>query len=408
MAKKIIRSFVLAGLMVSVSQAVEITPFGKVGVMGNFGFGSGNTISNQSFSGYVGVVGQAGVDFNFSGLKLGVGVMAGYAPLTIGTSGSFTSNEFVGNGQLFAKPWVDVSDLYVQYQGSGLDLALGRYNASKILTTADWVGGHNQGFALAYQSQYFGIWGTWINDYLRDGYNASANLKNGSDGRYGMDISGFGKYPSSWNNFNINNELFALGMDFKFGENVSFSPYAQYWLKTGNNDVLQAGGRLILSFDLGIVKTTTTGRALWSHTFNNGANGIMWQVDEELLFADMVKLGGGYMSIGNIGLQGTTLVDRTRFYGQYLYPYGYNGTGLSNRSYLVGGVDTWYVFTGIKLGDTLDFDVLYAGGDYKEFSAIVNYNIINSGNLVWSLGGGFVSNGFGNANSGLAFTKLKF
>lgn len=411
-------SVVLAGLLVSAAQAVEVTPFGKVGVMGNFGFGDANTLAGQSLTGYVGVVGQVGVDFNFSGFKLGLGAMAGYAPLTIGAGGDFTNNAFVGHGgKLFASPYVDLSDLYVGYQGSGLDFALGRYNASKILATAEWIGGHNQGFALAYQSQYFGIWGTWVNDWLRDGYNASASLKSGADGRYGMDISGFGKYPSSWNNFGFNNELFALGLDFKFGEHVSLSPYAQYWSKVGNHDVLQAGARAIFDFDLGAVKSTTTLRGLWSHFFASGANGFMWQVDEELLFVDMIKLGGGYLSIGKLGLKDTTLVDRTRFYGQYLYPgVGlnglngngvYNGTGL-NRGYLNAGVDTWYVFTGLKLGETLDFDVLYAGGDYKEFSAIINYNILSSGNLVWSVGGGFVSNGFGNANSGLAFTKLKF
>lgn len=405
MTKKIIQSVVAAGLLAGVSQAVEVTPFGKLGVMGNFGFGN-NTLNNNSLTGYVGVVGHAGVDFNFSGLKLGIGAMTGYAPFTLGAGGNFTNNAFVNNsGKLFANPWIDVSDLYIQYQGAGLDLALGRYNASKILATADWIGGYNQGFALAYQSDSFGIWGTWVNDWLLNGYNASANL--GSEGRYGMDIAGFGKYRSTWTNFG-SNELFALGMDFKIGEGISISPYAQYLSVRGSNDVLQAGGRLILGFDLGAVKTTTTARTLWSHAFNNSKDGLMWQVDEELLFADTVKLGGGYLSIGHFGLQGTTLVDRTRFYGQYLQPYGYNGTGLSNRSYLNAGVNTWYVFTGLKLGDTLDFDVLYAGGNYKEFSAILNYNIISGEGLVWSVGGGFVSNGFGGANSGLAFTKLKF
>lgn len=408
MTKKIMTSVVVAGFLASAAQAVEITPFGKIGAMGNFGLGNGNTLPGESITGYVGVVGHVGVDFNFSGFKLGMGAMAGYAPFTLGAGGNFSNNAFVGGGKLFARPWAELSDLYMGYQGEGVDLAVGRYNASKILATADWIGGHNQGFAFAYQSQYFGIWGTWVNDWLRNGYNASSSLKSGAEGRYGMDIAGLGMY-GSWDNFKINNELFAVGMDFKFGEHVSLSPYAHYWSRANNHDVLQAGGRLILDFDLGAVKTTTTARGLWTHYFNNGANGVMWQVDEELLFIDLIKLGGGYMSIGNIGLQGTALVDRTRFYGQYLYPMnGYNGTGLANRGYLSAGVDTWYVFTGIKLGETLDFDVLYAGGDYKEFSAIVNYNILNSGNLVWSVGGGFVSNGFGNANSGLAFTKLKF
>ncbi len=400
MTKKIVSSVILASILVSGAKAVEVTPFGKVGAIGNFNFGNGDT------RGYVGLVGHVGVDFNFSGFKLGVGIMAGYAPFTIGAGGNFTNNAFVGNNALFARPWIDASDLYVGYNGSGLDFMLGRYNASKILATADWIGGYNQGLALAYQSQYFGIWGTWVNDWLKNGYNASSSLK--GDGRYGMDLSGFGGYASSWNNFNINNELLALGLDFKFGENFSFSPYAQYWLRSGNHSVLQAGGRAILDFNLGFVKTITTARALWSHYFNNGANGIMWQIDEELIFADMVKLGAGYLSIGDIGLNGTTLVDRTRFYGQYLNPFGYNGIGLANRSYLNAGINTWYVFTGFKLGESLDFDVLYAGGNYKEFSAIINYNIINNGNLVWSVGGGYVNNGFGNSNAGIAFTKLKF
>ena len=112
-----------------------------------------------------------------------------------------------------------------------------------------------------------------------------------------------------------------------------------------------------------------------------------------------------------IGLGGNSIVDRTRFYGQYLYPYSFNGTGLSNRGYLNAYVNTWYVFTGLKLGEKLDFDVLYAGGDYKEFSAIANFNIIGSDNvegIVWSVGGGYVTNGFGNAHSAIAYTKLKF
>lgn len=394
MAKKVIGSFVLAGLLASGMQAVEITPFGKFGVMGNVGFGNKST-------GYVGTVLHAGVDFNFSGLRLGIGAMGGYAPLTI-SNGAY--NTFIGNGQLFRSPYVDISDAYIQYQGSGVDLALGRYNASKILTTADWIGGYNQGVVLAYQAQSFGIYGTWINNWLLNGYNASADLSSGAEGRYGMDIAGFGNYNKG---YGFGNNIFALGMDFKIGENISISPYAQYNSMVGKNDILLAGGRIILGYDLGSVKTTTTARTLWSHNFG-GKSGLMWQLDEELLFANMIKLGGGYMSIGSVDLNATTLIDRTRFYGQYLNPNGFNGVGLANRSYLHAGVNTWYIFTGLKLDKALNFDVLYAGGGYKEFSAILNYNIIDGDSLAWSVGGGFVSNGFGNANSGIVFTKLKF
>ncbi|RDU64883.1 hypothetical protein CQA53_07375 [Helicobacter didelphidarum] len=408
MTKKLIGSVVLAGVLASAASAVQITPFGYVGVIANFGFGDANKLPGEGTTGYLGVTGHIGVDFNFSGFKIGAGAMAGFAPLTIGTEGSYTNNTYVGwNGSLYRRPWVELSDLYLGYQGSGFDVALGRYNASKILATADWIGGHNQGFALAYQSSYFGIWATWVNDYLRNGYNANSSLA--KDGRYGMDISGMGSYASSWNNFNVNNELFALGADFKFGEYVSLSPYAQYWLRNnGWSDTLQAGARLIVSFNAGPVKSTTTGRFLWSNNINNGGNGFMWQADQEFVFIDMIKLGGGYLSIGNIGLGGNTIVDRTRFYGQYLYPGAYNGTGLANRGYLDAGVNTWYVFTGFKLGEALDLDILYADGDYKEFSTILNYNIIGGEKLTWSVGGGYVTNGFGNAHTGLVYTKLKF
>lgn len=407
MTKKIMSSAVLAGILVSGANAIEVTPFGQVGIIGNIGFGDGNTVGNSTVSGYLGVSGHVGLDLNISGFKIGAGLMAGYAPLTFGTNGSFANNAFVGrHGALYSRPWVELSDLYLGFQGAGLDFAIGRYNASRILATADWIGGHNQGFALSYQSPYFGLWATWVNDWLQTGYNASASLK--GDGRYGMDLSGVGRFSSDWDDFNIRNELFALGLDFKIGSYVSISPYAQYWLRDWTSDVLQVGGRVILDFDWGAVKSTTTGRFLWSHLTDTGINGFMWQADQEFLFFNLLKIGGGYLSIGNVGLNSTTLVDRTRFYGQYLYPYGYNGVGLANRGYLNGGVDTWYVFAGLKYNDMLDFDVLYADGDYKEFSAIINYNILQYGNLKWSVGGGYVTNGFSNAHSGIAFTKLKF
>lgn len=416
MTKKMMKASVVAAsvlLSVSVGQAADIKPFGYAGLIGNFGFGNGNTLPGESVTGYLGVSANVGVEFGFSGLKLGVGMATGFAPLTLGAGGDYTSNAFVSryDGALYKRPFVELSDLYLGYEGGGLNFLFGRYNANKILKTADWIGGNNQGLAFAYDSSYFGVWATWVNDFLRNGYNASANINN-TDGRYGMNISGMGNYASSWNNFNLRNELFAAGVDVKIGEYFSLNPYMQYWLRDAWTDTIQAGARLAFSFNAGPVKSTTTGRFLWSNNTSGGANGFMWQADQEFIFVDMVKLGGGYLSIGRIGLGNNSIVDRTRFYGQYLYPtyYSYNGTGLSNRSYLNGGVDTWYVFTGFKMGEQLDLDILYAGGDYEEFSTILNYNIIGGGEdtFTWSVGGGYVTNGFRNAHTALVYTKVKF
>ncbi|RDU72501.1 hypothetical protein CQA66_04085 [Helicobacter aurati] len=395
------------------ANALEMNPFGTLGVTGNFAFGDNTIHAGDNISGYLGVTGHLGVEFDFSGFKLGVGAMAGFAPLTLGTTGGYGSNIFVHNRGLYRSPFVDASDLYIGYTSSELRFLMGRYNGSKVLSTADWIGGYNQGVAFSYQSEFFGVWATWVNDFLRNGYNAHANLA--IDGRYGMDLAGFAGYGSSWHNFNLNNELFAAGVDFRLGEILSISPFAQYWLRNGA-DYLQAGARLALTFDLGAIKTTTTFRGLWTNNIDTGGNGVLWQADEELLLFDMIKLGGGYLSVGGIGLNGLTLVDRTRFYGQYLFPYGYNGTGLRNRGYLNATAETWYVFTGLKLGESANLDVLYANGNYKEFSAIINYDIIggdageegeSGGGLVWSVGGGYVTDDF-KSHTALAYTKIKF
>lgn len=399
-------------MFASYASAVEITPFGKVGAIGNFAFGD-NTINDKKLTGYMGVTGHLGVDFNFNGFRLGVGAMAGFAPLTLGTNGGYGSNAFVNvHTGIYKSPFIDASDLYVGYGTESIAFLFGRYNASKIISTADWLGGYNQGAVFSYKSENFGVWATWINDFLQNGYNANANLN--IDGRYGMDLAGFNGYSSSWNNFNFNREVFAAGVNIMFGELFEFSPFAHYWLNKGD-DYLQAGARMSFAFDVGLVKNRTTLRGLWTNNINSGHNGVMWQVDEELLFLDMIKLGGGYLSIGGIGLNGLSLIDRTRFYGQYLLPYGFSGTGLANRGYLLAASETYYVFTGFKLGSVVDLDILYANGDYKEFSTIINYNIIGGSTddeggesgITWSVGGGYVTDNF-KSHTALVYTKLKF
>lgn len=410
------KTFLASGATIAILansvNAVEITPFGKLGAIGNFAFGD-NTINNKSITAYMGVTGHLGVDFNFSGFRLGIGAMSGFAPLTLGTNGRYGSNSFVHSGGIYRSPYIDVSDLYVGYSTEGFIFLLGRYNGSKVISNADWIGGYNQGVALAYKSERFSVWATWINDFLRNGYNANANFN--VDGRYGMDLAGFGGYSSSWNNFNLNRDLFAVGAGVKLGEYFEFSPFAHYWLFNRDNDYLQVGARLAFSFNIDFVKSKTTFRGLWTNNVNSGHNGVLWQADEELLFLDIIKLGGGYLSVGGIGLNNFTLVDRTRFYGQYLFPYVFDGTGVGYRRYLFKTAETYYVFTGFKLGGGLDLNVLYANGDYKEFSAIINYNILggstdNEGGeskFTWSVGGGYVTDNF-KSHAILAYTKVKF
>ncbi|PAF50793.1 hypothetical protein BKH43_04350 [Helicobacter sp. 13S00401-1] len=413
MTRKIIASVALVGtLSLGAAGAMDFNYNGYVGAFGNIGFGNGNKVNygdsiNQSS--YAGVSGHFAGDFGFDNIHLGVGALAAFSPFNrnsiVGTKGYSLDN-------IYQKPFIDLSDLYFKYDTKEFKLVLGRYDVNDVLNTSDWIGGYNQGIAFNYQGQYFGIWGTYINDWLNTGYNLSPDF-NSDFGKFGSGLSAFSPYNTTLGRFGnfFSRNVFSGGLDFNIADMVSINPYGAYWMNQGVNGapLAQAGLRASLMLgDKSSFMSTTTFRTLWQNSIGiDNDFGMMYWIDQEFKFMDMFKLGAGYLYIGRKGV--VSLNDRTRFYGQFFSPVGLNGNTLT-RSYLNAGVSTWYVFGGFMITKTLNLDLLYAGGNYHEASAVLNWQIINDNQFNWSVGTGVVATGFNAANklNVLAFTKFKF
>ncbi|PAF53595.1 hypothetical protein BKH42_05285 [Helicobacter sp. 13S00482-2] len=407
MRNKVFSSFVLAGALLSSANAVDFKPFGHIGATFNKGFSNGNQAfdySNGEYKNadYSGLTAQLGLDVGFGNLHIGAAGWGGY--------GFYGSPKNYEDGYTYAearytKKYGDLSDLYVKYDGE-IQLAVGRFDTEFL--QSDWIAGHTQGVAAKWDSKYFGIWVTWVNDYATYGYQPN---------RFGSEINSFDRYSSSFSHFNIGkNDLLAGGINVDLGF-LKIDPFVHYWLggygyynndetNTNTHSMIQAGTKVALEFgDDASIKSITSGRILWQNILgvNNDDTFLFW-ADEEVRFKDMVKVGAGWYSVGKKnGIY--TINDRSRFYGvTYLTPGTY--------SYFGQDASSWYVFAGFE-SEVINFDLLYANGDYNEFSAIVSWNVFKAkNNLALQIGGGYVSNGFqsktAQQNNAVVFAKLSF
>lgn len=417
MSKKIVGAVLVSASLVTTLSAADVKTFGSVGAIGNFGFGSNNVVtagvnSNNNGTGksgqtsVVGLKAHIGVDIRSGVSSFGLGVMAGFAPY--GSPFSSVSRNY-GSG-FYKSPYIDLSDFYYQYGSGNSGFVLGRYNLSEFIKGADWVGGYTQGLGLSFSSSGVGVWFAWINDWLNTGFNSSYDVSN-TKSRAGLDLASFAPYNSSWTNWSVGNrDIVTGGLDFDFGDTVSFNPYASYWFRYGNTPLVQTGARMSIKLGNNSFFSTTTLRVLWQNSIRvDNDFGIMLWADEEFLVKDIFKFGGGYMSMGRKGV--ASLTDRTRFYGQFLTPNTLS-YGTFGRGYLYANANIYYGFIGIKAGDEVSFDLLYAGGGYKEFSAVLNWEAYKDSNIAWSIGGGLVTNGLSRGAAqqynGLVFTKLTF
>lgn len=416
MSKKVIGAIALTSMLVGLN-AANVKTFGSIGAIGNFGFGNGNAVtagvnSNNNGTGksgqtsLLGLKAHIGVDIKNGANSFGLGVMAGFAPY--GTPFTSVSTNY-GSG-FYKSPYIDLSDFYYQYGNQSSGFILGRYNLSKFVKNADWVGGYNQGLGLSFNTNGVGVWVAWINDWLNTGFNSSYEL-NSSKSRAGLDLASFAPYNSSWTNWSVGNrDIVTGGLDFDFGDSVSFNPYAAYWFNRGNTPLIQAGARMSINLGNSNFYSTTTLRILWQNSIHvDNDFGIMLWADQEFLIKDIFKIGGGYMSIGRKSI--ASITDRTRFYGQLLTPNTLN-FGTLGRGYLNANANIYYGFIGVKAGEKVSFDLLYAGGGYSEFSAILNWEAYSNTKVAWNIGGGLVTNGLSRGPAqqynGVVFTKLTF
>lgn len=431
MKNKLIGSAILLSTLGTIN-AIDINPFGYLGSFANFGLNEANNITlyykgtnakkdgETKPAGYLTLTGNVGIDFGFKNSHIGFGIAGGISPY----GRPFKASEFNYGSLMFPSEKIDLSDFYYRYESNTLSVAVGRYNSNSILNTSDWLAGHHQGAAFNYQGNKFGIWGAWINDYMNTGFNLSPYY--GSKyGRYGSALSVFSPYKSTpyksiSNAFSIGKkDIFAGGFDFGIGNNFAINAYGAYWLKDGywsregkgnKYDLAQLGLRATAVFNINFVQSATTFRTLWQNSIKlDNDYGMLFWGDQEFLLYDIFKIGGGYISLGKKFI--ASLADRTRFYGQFLTS-NKVGSSTLQRPYL-SHTNIWYIFGGIELINSLTFDMLYAGGSYKEISAIVNWEVVTHKNFAWSLGGGIVTNSYKildktTKTNVLGFTKVAF
>lgn len=384
MKAKILGSVILASAMAtSASAGVEL--FGHLGALYDQGFGNSND------NGYAGFTGHLGVDIGNSEFGFGVGAWGG---TKLWSSGGNNYGK-----TMYGTDYIDLSDLYIRYTG-GFNFYAGRFNGDFL--GADWIDNYVQGVSASFDTRHFGVWLTWANDWTTYGV---------LPGRIGSELAAYSRFPSSFNNFDIGSrDVFAAGMRFDLGF-LQIDPFFHYWLNnnvyTQSSDIIQAGAKLGLIFgsDMG-VKSITSARFMWQ---NWHTNTFLFWIDEELRFNDTFKFGAGWYIIGNNGSI-MTMADHSRFYGRYT-TYSTNGS-----SYFTSGTNAWYVFGGVE-HNRFKLDVLYADGDYHEFSAVFSVRVFNlkcsfmREGLGLDVGAGYVNNGFTQptqTHNGIVFAKLVF
>ncbi|WP_104697749.1 MULTISPECIES: hypothetical protein [unclassified Helicobacter] len=398
MKSKVFSSLVLSTVVATGAHAVDINFFGHIGGAYNQGLTNGNKAPNDKAS-YGGVTGHLGIDFGFNALHLGVGAYGSF-PI-YGTSVVGFGNQA---DMAYSKDYADLSDLYIKYDTTDLVVAAGRFNNEFL--ESSWTNAYMQGVASRWKTRYFGVWLGWMNDFTTYGY---------APNRIASELMSYHRFPSSFTHFGFGNEVFVGGLNFDF-KFLKINPFMNYFFRDKGNDSILAGTDLSLIFgEGGVVQTTTAFNFLWQNTFGVSKDDTMlFMIDEELLFGGIFKLGGGFLATtGGNGIR--PINDATRFYGgKFLTPnYGYYGSA----NYFFQKNNTWYVFTGVK-SRFFDLDVLYADGDYHEFSAIASFTVFDKqvkgslNGIALKIGGGYVNNGFKSSrfqrSNAIGFVKLSY
>ncbi|PAF46809.1 hypothetical protein BKH46_06225 [Helicobacter sp. 12S02634-8] len=407
MKSRIAPSIILAGAFLSSVSAADFDFFGHLGGFYSKGLGVANGMHDYKDdktkkADYAGVSAQIGVDAGFGDLHIGI---AGWGAFPVYGSPQKIDSPSGDNyaQRMYTTDYADLSDLYIKYD-SDIQIAVGRFDNDFL--GSDWIVGHTQGVGAKWDTKYFGAWATWVNDATTFGYQPN---------RFGSELSRFNRYHSSFNRFNVGDrDLFAGGIDIDL-DFLKINPFVHYWLGgdygldgvyVGNHPMLQAGSKFALEFGNDrAIKSITSLRFLWQNIIdvNKDDTTLLW-LEEELRFKNMIKVGAGWYSVGgNNGLY--TLNDRSRFYGwRYL-------SGAYDHYYFGRAQSSWYAFAGLE-SEEFNFDLLYADGDYKEFSAIIAWNIFQKDDLGFQIGGGYVSNGFQSKayqqNNAVVFAKLSF
>lgn len=348
MKKVLFGSLAVAGLL-NFAQA-EFDVYGHLGLYGETNLGNKK-------SDYAGLSTSVGFSYFGGGFEVGLG---GWAAIPI-----YENTKKVAD-DIYKDTFV-LSEVYFGYNSEAFGITLGRYDTNAM--GYEWFSGHNEGASIR-----FGV-GNFMNIWAMYSYEQAFQFQR-------VNRESVSRINALWNykRHATKDHLAAVGADFFIGDVFTISPYVFFV-----TDTLMAPG---VTFDLLLGKKDDLySQTQFKYTFFDDLNksnvsGQLFLVDQEFGYK-WFKIGGGYYQTTKDGLGSLTYYgDSSRFYGGMV---GANFYNKASGSYFVGKQSTWYVFTGAR-HDMFKFDLLYAGGGYKELSALFSLTLFNH----LELGAGYI------------------
>lgn len=342
---KVICSLVMGASVFGIVQAAELDVYGHIGIHGQVN----SDYKKQDYSGLNGSIGLSGIFDN--GITIGIG---GWAGIPIYENVNNNTDDIY-------KHIFILSELYFSYKGDAFNIAIGRYDTNDM--GYDWFSGHNQGVSLGFNiGNFITIWGLYSNQQAFQFQRF--NRESGSQINALWDYRGHTGFTKDGSLKNRKEHLGAIGIDVKFENIFRITPYV--YLVTDN--LLAYGGTAKLTFGEHDDLYSDSTLKYTSVDQRGGNKGQLFLFDQEFGY-NWFKIGAGYYKTLNHGVgRLTNYGDDSRFYG------GITETNFHNSasgSYYGAKQSTWYVFTGAR-HEFFKFDILYASGTYKEFSALLS------------------------------------
>lgn len=337
----------------------------EVDVWGHAGFSWQTTISKPTQS-YGGLSASVGFDTTFdNGIALGVG---GWGAYTIYKKG-YTKDE---TRQIYASYGI-ISDLYFSYKHPVVQVVLGRYDTNNA--KYEWFSGHNEGLSVAVNIlDFMRVWGLYS-------FEQTLQFTKLNRESYGQ-MNALWNYKRHESNIDSTRDehLVAFGADFYFANYFKIAPYAYF--------VTNNFGASGFSADMVFGDSHKFhAQSSFQYTFIDSLRGadllghLLW-VEQDFGY-DWFGFGVGYYKTFNNGVGILTRYgDSSRFYGSVIAPSNYSASG----EYFGANQSVWYVYSNAR-HEIFKFDLLYAGGGYKELSALASVTILEH----LEFGAGYVS-----------------
>ncbi|MGX3011482.1 outer membrane family protein [Helicobacter sp. 23-1044] len=301
---------------------------------------------------YAGLSASVGFDASWDiGITLGIGAWSAYSIYNQNYPKVAKANDAY-------KAYITLSDLYFSYTHPVVQIALGRYDTNNI--KYEWFSGHNEGLSVAVNAtDFMRLW------FL---YSFEQNLQFRKNNR---EISG--QMNALWDyrrhKSNIDNKrdehLIAFGADFFYAKYFKTDLYSYFVTNNFGAMGLKASAAFgderkfhSVSVFQYIFLDDLKGADLLGH--------LLW-IDQKFGY-DWFYFGAGYYKTFNNGVGVLTQYgDSSRFYGSVIAPSNYYAGG----EYFGANQSVYYVFTGAR-HKNFKVDILYAGGDYEELSALAS------------------------------------